>query len=701
MRTDSVVRRAVALGVVTLAFGSPSAAAERTVSERIAAIVSDEKVLNSQVEDIRRNFTARSGLIGVTDARDRYEEGVYQFLVGDLTNAASTFYILVESRALGTPELARDAEWYLAESLFELGNFRTALQAYTVIVNAGPSHPYFPDAARRSLETYAIISDVAGFDSFYNAYIVSGRVKTTEVISYTLAKSFFRRGESGRAKSMFEAIGQASPYYSRARYFLGVLMIQEKNYTQALEEFTRSEADSVIDDDHKKVKDLSQIALARVHYELGDMPSAVVWYGKITRNSPNYANQLYESAWADIKRAGRFEAETAADFLANGGAESEKPPIDPRAIVNYRAAIGQVNLFLSQFPEHRDTASMKILQGHLHMKLEDFVGAEANYQKVVAEYDPIVAQLHAIKTDRVVTGKFLDELTDDKKGASEDLLPGYAEEILLARPEVNRAANAWASLNAQRQDLVDSDELLNELTIALADRSKRLGTFVTATAELDTIDGNALLLQGRLIDAEVQALRALLPARRTELGLLQRKRDQAYAYASDSKDVDATVAATFSTVRAALQLFRADVSDLAQLQQFDKLWTGVLGVNGKVAQVGVLLKQAEVREMDSVRKSLSDTEDRVDALHKNVNAQAVSVETLAATAVQTGVKAVETSFRIDVLTADKGYVDVAWLRETATAQQETSLTQERERLRQRIEEQYATLRTNQGLEETR
>lgn len=700
MRTDSVLLRAVGLGVVTLALGSSSIAAERTVAERIASIVNDEKVLDNQVNDIRRNFTDRSGLIGVTDARDRYEEGVYQFLVGDFNNAATTFYILVESRALGTPELARDSEWYLAECLFELGNFRTALQAYTVIVNAGPSHPYFPDAARRSLETYAIIGDIPGFDAFYNAYIVSGKVKATEVISYTLAKSFFRRGESGRSKSMFEAIGPNSPFYSRARYFLGVEMIQEKNFKQAIEEFTKAEADAVIDDDHKKVKDLSQIALARLHYELGDMPSAVVWYGKITRNSPNYADQLYESAWADIKRAGRFEATTAAEFLANGGSDAAKPPIDPRAIVNYRSAIGQVNLFLGQFPEHRYTASMKILQGHLHMKLEDFSGAEENYQKVVAEYDPIVAQLHAIKTDRVVTGKFLDELTDDKKGSSEDLLPGYAEEMLLSRPEVGRAANAWASLNAQRQDLVDSDELINQLTIALADRSKRLGTFVTATAELDTIDGNALLLQGRLIDAEIQALRTLVPTRRVELGVLQRKRDQAYAEASDSKDVDASVAATLSSVRTALQPFRADASDLSQLQQIDKLWIGVLGVNGKVMQTAGLLKQAEIREMDSVRKSLADTEDNVDILHTNVNSQAANVETLAETAVQTGVKAVETSFRMDVLTADKGFVDVAWLRETATVQQETALTQEQERLRQRIREQYATLRTNQGLEET-
>ncbi len=692
--------RAVAVTVLSLALCASARAADRSVTDRIAGIDSDSKVLTSQVADIRRNFTDRSGLIGASDARDRYEQGVYEYLVGDFGNAATTFYILVQSNALASPDLARDSEWYLAECLFELGNYRTASDAYAAIIAYGPTHPYFPDAARRTLETDAILGDTAAFDKFYNDYIVSGKVKTTEVISYTLAKSFFKRGEAGRAKSLFDQIGPTSPYYSRARYFLGVQMIQEQNYKQAIEEFTKAEADPVIDDDHKRVKDLAQIALARVYYELGDMQNAVAWYGKINRTSPNYADQLYESAWADIKRASAFEAESNAEFAAKGDTQGQKPPVDPRAIVNWRSAIGQVNLFLEQYPDHRYTSSMKILQGHLHMKLEDYSGAEDNYQKVVAEYDPVVSSLAAIKTDRTVTGKFLDELTDDKTGAGEDLLPGYAEQILLARPEVNRAAAAWASLNEQRQELVDSDEMINQLQISLGDKSKRLGTFVTATAELDTIHGGALLLQGRLLDVEIQALRAAVPSRRAELAAFQKQRDQAYALASNAKDVDASVAATLAGIHKQLSGFRTDSTDLTQLQQIDRLWASALAVDTQVSQTTALLKDSEIRELDAVRAKLADTENNVAALHTSVDTQSASVEILAESAVQTGVKAVEGDFRTDVLTADKGYVDVAWLRETATTEQETSLTQEQERLRQRIRDQYDALRTTQGIEET-
>ena len=73
---------------------------------------------------------AISGLIGVSEARQRYEDAVYLYLIGDFDTAATSFYILVQSRALGNVDLTRDSEWYLAECLFEMENYRTADEAY-------------------------------------------------------------------------------------------------------------------------------------------------------------------------------------------------------------------------------------------------------------------------------------------------------------------------------------------------------------------------------------------------------------------------------------------------------------------------------------------------------------------------------------------------------------------------------------------
>ncbi|MEK7327093.1 MAG: hypothetical protein AAB217_17760, partial [Chloroflexota bacterium] len=84
--------------------------------------------------------------------------------------------------------------------------------------------------------------------------------------------------------------------------------------------------------------ELSQLALARLHYEMGNFAEAGTWYGKITHESPWFADQLYESVWTFIKQE------------------------------NWTEARQQIDTFLGAFPEHRYTASLRLLKAHLHMK---------------------------------------------------------------------------------------------------------------------------------------------------------------------------------------------------------------------------------------------------------------------------------------------------------------------------------------------
>ncbi len=126
---------------LALLLGAPVAlAADRATTERLRDLEIEIGKIGGEVEDTRLNFTERSGLIGVGEARRRYEDAVYGYLVGDYESAATGFYILVQSRALGNAELARDSEWYLAECLLELGNLRTSEEAFRAIVDRGASH---------------------------------------------------------------------------------------------------------------------------------------------------------------------------------------------------------------------------------------------------------------------------------------------------------------------------------------------------------------------------------------------------------------------------------------------------------------------------------------------------------------------------------------------------------------------------------
>lgn len=195
--------RLLSLVLAGLFWSGSALAAERVTPDKLKDIDSDVSDLRSAIDELYRNFTERSGLIGVTEARQRYEDAVYQFLIGEYDRASISFFILVNAKALGNADLARDAEWYLGECLFKMENYRTSAEAFRTIIDQGPSHPYFTDAVRRSLESFAILRDNEAFDSYYNSFILTGRVKSTELISYTLAKSFRLRGYCQRAKPLY------------------------------------------------------------------------------------------------------------------------------------------------------------------------------------------------------------------------------------------------------------------------------------------------------------------------------------------------------------------------------------------------------------------------------------------------------------------------------------------------------------------
>lgn len=756
--------------VALLCAASPARAADRATVERLRELETEVAGLSAQVEELRVNFTERSGLIGVTEARERYEQAVYLYLVGDFANAATSFYILVQSRALGNADLARDSEWYLAECLFEMENHRTALEAYRSIVDKGAAHPYFADAVRRSLETTGLLGDVAGFDTLYNAYIVTGKVPATELINYTLAKSFYRRGERARAKSMFEALPAESPYFTRARYFLGVLMIEEKNYAQALGEFQKVETAPVADDDHRQVLELAQLAIARLHYETGDFPQAAVYYGKIGKGSPYFADQLYESVWTYIKQG------------------------------NFPEARNQVDIFLMAFPEHRYTADLKLLQGHLQMKTSAYDDARAAYERVVDEYTPMIERLENVSGESTEMRGFLANVAGERtvtSGASQ--LPPYAVEMLLGRDDVKRATTAWEELGSQEAELEAAERMVRELELAMTGNANVLGTFLSARTEISGLRNTIDTVRDRLLEAEVNYLRPRVPTQlRADLAQLQKERIEVFAelassdagagvrndrvqvydeqvrevqqrafrvgqlaqeakalasstadqipqsrlQASDAQSVrqemerqvaeldaalgqlehlqsevvrrnilrtvEPTVAAPDEGRRSQLLVvygdlrrrtagyrrYATDADAGAVFAQIDRVWTQLEQLEGPASETSRVLAAAEARETSTVRTRLAAEAQRVAELRRQLDRQSVDSETLAIRVLRGGMEGLETEFRDNVLEADKGIVDVYWLRKSGASDEMQALAEEQSKLLRELDEKYRIVREN-------
>ena len=128
-----------------------AAAAASAVGLRMEAVSRSADMIERKLASLEREYGHRRGLIGAEAAESRFEDAVFAFLVEDYERAATVFYTLVEAEALVQPDLAKDAEWYLAECLIEDGNMGTAVEAYQRIIDQGSGHPFFNDIVKERM----------------------------------------------------------------------------------------------------------------------------------------------------------------------------------------------------------------------------------------------------------------------------------------------------------------------------------------------------------------------------------------------------------------------------------------------------------------------------------------------------------------------------------------------------------------------
>ncbi|MDP6931700.1 MAG: tetratricopeptide repeat protein, partial [Myxococcota bacterium] len=247
--------------------------------DEIAAALDDVRV---RVDRVDRNYSDRKGFIGTEEARSRYEDAVYAYLVGEHRRAANLFYTLVESGVLGRSALVNDSEWYLAECLFEMGNYGTATEYYRRILGKGSRHAFFADSVRRLIEIFGITGDQQSFTAIYGKYIRSGQVATTDAIQYAVGKSLYRQGDFDGALDALVTVQEGSSFYPRSQYFIGTVYTAWGRLTEAVGPFERALAISPTNSQDREVVELANLALGRVHYELEDYARATDHYQDIS-----------------------------------------------------------------------------------------------------------------------------------------------------------------------------------------------------------------------------------------------------------------------------------------------------------------------------------------------------------------------------------------------------------------------------------
>ncbi len=609
------MRTGVAFVVTALlvVLGTPSPAGAQTPSQLQAQaeeVAAQLRIAEDTLRLVETQYTERPepGIEELT-AR-RFSDAHAQFLLSDWRSASVLFYDLVaDPQFKGSPRYA-DALAYLSEALFQQGNLISARLYLRELLSLRTEH--YRDALTRYLEIAGRLNEFAGIDDYIQqARGLSGGELPPD-LAYVYGKWLFKRTDLplherlARARGVFEPMaGQPGPLRTQSAYFLGVALVQERRYEEAVPHFLSVVAQAGADEREAQVKELANLSLGRVLYELGRYDEAMDRYQEVDRDSPHFVDALYEIAWTQVRR-GEFEkAKNATDIL----------------------------LLLA--PESTIAPEAKILQGHLLLKLKRYDEAMEAYGEVINAYAPVRDEVDALLELHQDPVAYFDDLLarNERNLDVAQLLPAVALKWATTQKEVADAVRIVDDLEAGRRGVIEGQDLAARILAALDERA--LETFPELQegyTRADAVQSQLTHAEESLVRIESALLRGLLaPGDLAELEGLREEKAGLEKRFADLPRTPAEVAARKRRLQERVDAADKEAFRLGyEVQSLYAVTTGierwVAGTREKrknspaeekafIAQLQTELTQlaALERELEEVRKGLKDQRGLVDA----------------------------------------------------------------------------------------
>ncbi len=444
---------------------------------------------------------------------ERYNEARYAYLVEDYERCALLFYSLIENDDLEGDARQPEAEWNLAECLFLDDNLIPAQNHFKRIVDQGPTHRFHGDALLKLIEIYGRTGNVSQFNQYYNTFVRSSQDNspTSLRIRYEMGKTMFFQDKLPEAQAIFAAFPRGSTYTPQARYFSGAILVEEgrraqtagdedlatQKFRQGLVVFQEVLQLPQSTTQHREVRDLCRLAIARLHYQRGEVPEAIGYYSTIQSDSSFYADALYELIWANVESA----AQETVEF---------------ERARRYDEALRAVEIFTLAFPDDVRDPALRLLSAHIRVKKEQFEEAIERYGDAATHFRELKDVIEAIVNSGADSMVYFNQLVDDERFIAEaDLtVPAAARRKAQQDKKVSEAVRIAGDLYREQGDIEEADDLLDLLEGALEESASKdlLQTYRLHRQQVSSTEAAGVLLRSRLVEIEVAWLRENLPA---------------------------------------------------------------------------------------------------------------------------------------------------------------------------------------------
>ncbi len=418
------------------------------LQNQVEGIAKQVDAARDNIDLVEKQYTLREETSDEAASLQRFSDGEIQYLLKDYPTASVLFYDLVENQSFRKGPRYADALFYLADSLYLQKNYLGARLYLRILLGLRAGH--YKEALARYLEIAGRLNEFAGIDEYIvQARNLSGGTLPPE-LTYVYAKWMFGRHDLkvnervAQSRALFEGLATdaTGPFHLQARYFIGVGSVHLKDWEQAIAQFLLVTQAQARDEKEKAIKELADLSMGRVYFEMGKYDDAIDRYSRIGQQSDNFPDSLYEIAWSYVRKGDLARAKNATELLLMVAEDSVLAP------------------------------EAKILQGTLLQKLQKYENAIDTYNQVINTYTPVWEEINALLNMAKDPVQYFDELLarNEKTLDVTRLLPPIALKWASTRQEVAEAVEITSALDASRIVIEESKIIAERILRSLDER---------------------------------------------------------------------------------------------------------------------------------------------------------------------------------------------------------------------------------------
>ena len=338
-----------------------------------------------------------------------------------------------------------DAMYYLADSLFMMGNDRSAAE-FLRILQQKASKRRRDWATGRLLQICGRRSDVDFCESNRQRAFQDINASSMSSLKYALGKALYKNEQINDAERVFQLVQLSEAEWSRSQYFIGVLNLKRQDYEKAKAFFARvvdrgvKEPAKLTDSKEKEVYNLARLAVARVLYEQTKLMEARDQYNQVDTDSRAYDAAHYESIWLSIKQG------------------------------DYKKSLRDLELFMIKQEDVTKGYKAHLLKGRLLILLERFSDAQDSFAEVTDAFLPIRDELErTIKAHPDLESYFQKKVGDNITDIDmTTLVPKVAADAVETELNADEAMVLVQEVGTQRRYVEAARRTVGKLRNALA-----------------------------------------------------------------------------------------------------------------------------------------------------------------------------------------------------------------------------------------